>query len=236
MFVPGRKVKRTIEPFQWVKCIVYFTFLKAKQLWNLHSFLLSQMFNLWHLDSLLVNHLLSMQIHRSELKLWPALPLAHVCMHMNGTKSNVPALLRLKCSCFDCHTHDFQYFSESCSTFPTLSARRLSRYLHWPSENSYSLNTIVLKSSYTSQKLWEIYKSVPSTTWGIYFRLVPAASDCYLALDEMDFAWPACHSAEAHILYGGWRMKTAQVSSACFKGVCLIVWQSVEVAEECEGL
>lgn len=59
-------------------------------------FLLSQMINLWH--SLLVNHLLSMQIHRSEIKLWSAFSLAHICMHMNGTKSNVTALTMLKYS------------------------------------------------------------------------------------------------------------------------------------------
>lgn len=195
------------------------------------------MINLWHLDSLLVNHLLSLQIHRSEMKLWSAFPLAHICMHMNGTKSNVTALMMLKCSflfatlfmIFSIFLNlvlHFQPYQPDCCLDNCAD--------HWKTHIRWTL--LFSNSHKHLRNCGRFINLVPSTTWDINFRLVPAASDCCLALDEMDFAWPACHSAEAHILYGGWRMKTAQLSSACFKGACLIVWQSVEVAEECEGL
>lgn len=164
------------------------------------------------------------QVRVEILALWPAFPLSSVYMLMNGTKSVTELTVKRYSCCLSRLSKEFQQ-PDCCLYNRTDHHKTLIGWVQLSSNAHKHLRNCgrFINPSLQPQRC-------------IYFRLVPAASDFRLAPDEMDFAWPVCQSAEARILYWGWRMKTAQLSSACFKGVCLIVWQPVEVAEECEGL
>lgn len=147
---------------------------------------------------------------------WPGFHLSCVYMLMNGTKSNVTALtVNVTIAVFlDCQKNS------SCQTAVYITALTIIKLISLEAQLSSNAHKHLRNCGRFINPSLQPQRC-------IYFRLVPVASDCRLAPDEMDFAWPVCQSAEAHILYWGWRMKTAQLSSAYFQrrvSNCLIAW------------
>lgn len=165
------------------------------------------------------------QVRVEILALWPAFPLSSVYMLMNGTKSNVTALT-VKCynCCLSRLSKEFQ--QPDCCLYNHTD--HYKTHIGWAQLSS---------NAHKHLRNWEIHKSVPSAT---EVHLFQNCTCCvWLALSA---GWDGLYLTSVSVCRGTYSiLRLVNEDGSTLKRVfqkpaCLIVWQPVEVAEECEGL